>query len=390
MPPNPRAPEWGHSAPEWGQSHPGDLEHTLSITNIVLQAVLFALGSASVAIRTYVRAKIVQQLGLEDVLAIAGFLLAASYSVVCSALRFWGGGKHQWHVHPGQISNFRITMYVTMLVYGPCAFCIKAAILLFLVRVFAPIKRAVKSLHVFIGVMLAYYTMALLLKSQICRPIQKFWNQDLDGRCLNQQALLLGDAAVSVLSDLTILIAPIPLALNLMVTSSRKLKIIAVFGAGGVVCIFSVARFVEIAREGNSKNQTFVFARMNIYAMIEIYVGLIALSMPVMPAFWKQVIRPKLRRRPMRYTTSYTGDTNGSMLTTIGAQSNESFSRRAQLGGSGQALITEITLPSKTLTRPMRIGTSCTVSTDLPRRDSMQSTEDGAILKTVEVRRTYD
>jgi hypothetical protein len=152
-----------------------------------------------------------------------------------------------------------------MVLYGPCAFCIKASILVFLARIFAPIRKAVIVLYIILGTLLAYYVPVLFLKAAICRPISKFWMPELPGQCFNQRALILADSVISVISDMVLLVAPLPLTCNLQIQKRKRVKIAAVFSAGGLACICSAIRLVDIVQHGMSPNQTLVFMRINLW-----------------------------------------------------------------------------------------------------------------------------
>jgi hypothetical protein len=156
------------------------------------------------------------------------------------------------------------TVYATMVNYGPTVFATKAAILLFLTRVFAPYKTYVKCIYGFLGVMAVYYAIMLVLKVVICRPIPYFWGGAEDGQCFNQRILILVDNVISLVSDIVVLLLPCPLTRNLQVGWKAKVKIGVVFGVGGIACIFSLVRLVFIVNEGNSPDQTYAFVQINL------------------------------------------------------------------------------------------------------------------------------
>ena len=157
------------------------------------------------------------------------------------------------------------TVYCTMMIYGPCAFCIKASILVFIARIFGPIQRAVISVYVILGALLAYYLPVLFLKAVICRPVSKFWNPAIEGQYFDQRALILADSVISVLSDMIIFAAPLPLTVHLHMKLKKKIKVAAVFSAGGLACICSVIRLIDIVKNGTTPNQTLVFMRVNLW-----------------------------------------------------------------------------------------------------------------------------
>ena len=151
-----------------------------------------------------------------------------------------------------------------MVNYGPTVFATKAAILLFLTRVFSPYKTYVKWIYAFLGVMAAYYIIMLFLKVFICRPISMFWGESTDGVCFNQRLLILVDNVISLVSDLVVLLLPCPLTNSLQVGFKTKLKIGVVFGVGGIACIFSLFRLILIVKNGESADQTYAFVEINL------------------------------------------------------------------------------------------------------------------------------
>lgn len=85
-------------------------------------------------------------------------------------------------------------------------------------------------------VLFAYYLASIGAKAAICIPLQKLWNPELDGHCINNTVFLLTDCAVSIISDFTILILPIPLVWALQMPTKRKTEITTVF-AMGLLCV---------------------------------------------------------------------------------------------------------------------------------------------------------
>lgn len=151
-----------------------------------------------------------------------------------------------------------------MVNYGPMAFATKAAILLFLTRVFSPYKNYCRWIYGFIGLMALYYIIMFFLKVFICVPISMFWGDATNGRCFNQRILILVDNVISLVSDLAVLILPCPLTRSLHVGLKSKIKIGFVFGVGGIACIFSLFRLVLIVNYGESKDSTYRFVQINL------------------------------------------------------------------------------------------------------------------------------
>ncbi|EEA25140.1 conserved hypothetical protein [Talaromyces marneffei ATCC 18224] len=119
------------------------------------------------------------------------------------------------------------------------ALFVKVALLTLLARVFKPYRKWVIFIYVNLGVILTY-----------------------GGSCLNQGKVIVADSVMSVVTDLAILILPLPLTWSLQMPLEKKLKVIGLLSAGGLATGFSLYRLVMIVQDGQSPDQTMVFTRV--------------------------------------------------------------------------------------------------------------------------------
>lgn len=152
-----------------------------------------------------------------------------------------------------------------MVMYGPTAFLTKVSLLWIMTRVFKPFRKSVIFIYFFMVIMLLYYIPAVIVKIRICDPIRRFWNHDVDGTCLDQAAIILADVVVSVVSDFIVLSVPIPLTMKLQMPNKKKMRVMAILGAGGLACVSSIVRTVLIVRTGGSQDATYSFMRINMF-----------------------------------------------------------------------------------------------------------------------------
>jgi hypothetical protein len=140
---------------------------------------------------------------------------------------------------------------------------VKVALLSLLARIFQPYRKWVIFIYIILGVVLAYYIPAFVIKARICNPVSAYWNgTDSGGSCLNQNRVILADSVISMVTDLAILILPLPLTWSLQMPFNQKLKVVGLLSAGGLATGFSMYRLVMIAQNGQSLDQTMVFTRV--------------------------------------------------------------------------------------------------------------------------------
>ncbi|KAG9252399.1 uncharacterized protein F5Z01DRAFT_690613 [Emericellopsis atlantica] len=254
-----------------------------------------AVTTVFMGLRLWARRRLSMRLQADDVACIIGYIGFVIYCGICLLMLRFGGGLHQWDVVASAVPSYSQSpclsdqaVYATMVNYGPTVLATKAAILLFLTRIFAPYKGYVALIYSFLGVMAVYYTVMLFLKIFICRPIPVFWGEG-EGECFNQRVLILVDNVISLVSDIVVLLLPCPLAKQLQVGLMAKIKIAVVFGVGGIACIFSLVRLIFIINNGNSPDQTYVFMEINLTGVAEVGIGLVCATLPLMPALWKSI-----------------------------------------------------------------------------------------------------
>lgn len=199
-------------------------------------------------------------------ISIVGKLLHHSHELLPNGLLIkykvgnYGGGYHIGDLTDAQIIQFKKFCYIATLLYCPMALFVKIALLSILTRIFAPYRTKVWFIYIFLACLCCYYAVAFIIKARMCDPIPMYWLGRLPGgSCLDQTAALIADSVISVVSDLIILILPLPLTWSLQMSRDRKLRVIGLLGAGGLATGFSLYRLVLVLTEGNSSDQSIVF-----------------------------------------------------------------------------------------------------------------------------------
>lgn len=65
-----------------------------------------------------------------------------------------------------------------------------------------------------------------------CIPIARFWDQEIHGRCIEQHVFYLVSAIINVLSDIAVLVLPLPVVWRLHTSTSRKWSLSFLFLLG--------------------------------------------------------------------------------------------------------------------------------------------------------------
>lgn len=111
--------------------------------------------------------------------------------------------------------------------------CIKSSVLLYYLRF--PSSRAFRVVTYCVLVVSVGYTFSgFLAFAYSCSPIASYWDETIDGTCINRSAALLARAVFNVATDSCILLLPIWLLWPLRLSCARKVGVTAVMMAGGL------------------------------------------------------------------------------------------------------------------------------------------------------------
>ncbi|EAW17342.1 uncharacterized protein NFIA_072560 [Aspergillus fischeri NRRL 181] len=192
-----------------------------------------------------------------------------------------GGGYHQSDIHDSaMIVAYYKFCYIATVLYCPMALFVKIALLSIIIRIFAPYRSKIIFIYVLLGCLCIYYIIAEIVKIRMCDPIPSYWEGTAGRRCLDQSAALLADSVISVVSDLIILILPLPLTWSLQMSRNKKLRVIGILSAGGLATAFSIYRLILVLRDGNTTDMTIFFTCIIMSGNAEGGVGLICACLP--------------------------------------------------------------------------------------------------------------
>lgn len=206
-------------------------------------------------------------------------------------------------------------VYAFTILYNPALMATKTAVLLLYIRM--------AQAHTFLRYA-SYATLAIVDIAGIvltflnifqCRPVSSAYT-NADGTCLDVVTLYLSSAPINVLTDLAVLLLPLPILTKLRMEFRQKVALVATFTVGGFVTIVDVIRIAYLqnsfrdeamaeAAEAGSQlvhsqvrppNFLFNISYSLMFSAVEVTVGLMCCCVLVLKPLIMKVI-PKLLRR---------------------------------------------------------------------------------------------
>ena len=112
--------------------------------------------------------------------------------------------------------------------------CTKLTALLLYRRIFLPPCWSLFDiiLRMFMTVLCLYYISTIAVRTWECTPRAKIWDNSIEGRCISAARLINSDDAFNTISDILILLVPVPTLRKLQTKIERKLGIALLFILG--------------------------------------------------------------------------------------------------------------------------------------------------------------
>ncbi|KAF5628715.1 hypothetical protein F25303_10348 [Fusarium sp. NRRL 25303] len=185
---------------------------------------------------------------------------------------------------------------ITAIMY--CVTCFMTTILLLMARVFAVEPRVAKGIRILIWALLVAYIPIQILRIVNCYPIRTYWDPDVrNARCLNQRKIFFSDLSLSIVTDLVILLIPIPLTWKLRMSIGKRIKIVLLLGAGGIATALTLFRVAKAVDFLNSDDITVDYTPIGILTALEITIGFVCACLPSLNLLIEHHVRKRRRAR---------------------------------------------------------------------------------------------
>lgn len=256
---------------------------------LAVSTVFTCLATLLVLVRIYTRAVMVKQMGSDDYAILIALAFSWAFFGLFVGEVYHGMGEH-FKLIPEQIYKIQmICFWASVPIYQTSLLTTKMSILLQYRRVFStPRMRLACSL--LIGFLAVYGTWTVVSAWANCVPLAKFWDPSVPGFCFDKKALWFSNSAIHILTDLLILIYPMPVLKSLQLPRRQKIALMGVFALGGFVMITSILRLKSLLTISNSNDPTYDNVGAAEWSAIECNVAIICACLPSTRAVLSQLL----------------------------------------------------------------------------------------------------
>ncbi|GES64624.1 integral membrane protein [Aspergillus terreus] len=214
-----------------------------SRTLIAIAIMTMTLATIAFVLRLYSRQKTNWKLAIEDLFM--GLGLLCSYGLNVSA--FNGVGHNVWALPEQTQGRAALLFWLGQKFWALAHTFVKLSIVLLIRRLLhtvGPWQAVTTSLIVFT---VAWGITAVIGNAFQCLPARYFWERDIEGHCsVHQEAFSISIGSLALLEDAVLLLIPVLIVWRLTLECAEKIRITLLFSVGGLVCVFSILRVIEL------------------------------------------------------------------------------------------------------------------------------------------------
>ncbi|KAI0006635.1 hypothetical protein F4779DRAFT_629677 [Xylariaceae sp. FL0662B] len=237
-----------------------------------------ALSIITFGLRIYARKATAAKLWWDDYWMIFVMVICIAMSASDFVGLAYGSGIHQSDLDEGTVLTFKKNLYFYMIFWSIGVFSVKIGILLFYWRVFHTrgFRIAAIAVGCFSGGIFLSNFFSFTLQ---CRPVARFWDENIAGKCINQHMFYLLSAIINVVGDIAVLALPMPVVWRLHTSRNKKWSLSFLFLLGAFVCIASIFRIVGVFQI-NVHDFTFSNVAGGLWSTVEVEIGFICANLP--------------------------------------------------------------------------------------------------------------
>ncbi|KAJ5817879.1 hypothetical protein N7447_007887 [Penicillium robsamsonii] len=220
-------------------------------TNMTLIGVGLVLSFLCLSLRIYTKTKILRKFGWEDAFIVLAWIILAAAVVYVPALAF------------AKMS------------------------LVFLYRRIMEKQEAYNWALNIISAVVCGYSLALVFALIFaCNPIAMSWDLSItDGTCISRQGLYIATAVTNIVTDLALILLPIPLVVGLQMPGIQKCYLIFVFGVGCATVVTSILRLATLVPFLTASDATYELAWPQLWINVEANLIVICPCLPSLRQF---------------------------------------------------------------------------------------------------------
>ncbi|KAJ5623281.1 hypothetical protein N7490_011886 [Penicillium lividum] len=281
----------------------------------IISTIFTILSTLFVLIRLWTRFKLVRSPGKDDIFIVAALLSSYAFYAFLLGEIHYGLGVPRPELSDNVVMNQLHFLWLSVPFYNLTLILSKLSALFLFVRIFRT--------RCFL--LATYITMAFLIIAGLwmvisgfvfCIPISDFWHfgPEHAKHCLPQGPVWYSNAAMQILTDVILLVLPMPALATLHLPRQQKVGIFVVFSVGIFVIATSSVRVYELSKMINGRDFTKTNAQAAVWSALEANLSIICACMAPLHPLLSKIFSFCFRPQPLHSTPWSKTQSNGTCL----------------------------------------------------------------------------
>lgn len=235
---------------------------------------MMALSLCAVVLRFVARRLVKQPLLLDDWMIVVALVFSwVTCILFIAAVENGQFGRHAASATAQTMYNFFRALYIVQITYLISIAGVKFSILLFYRRIFN-VSATKIPLLILACIEGAWLIATVFVGIFSCSPIDGFWEKTKASTCIPNIMYFLGVAIPNIVTDIALLIFPMPLIWQLKITRSQKIALSGILLVAGFIIIISCLRLVSLIQLNGQDDFSWALLPLGIWTAIETNVGI--------------------------------------------------------------------------------------------------------------------
>lgn len=249
---------------------------------VVVTSAFTGLAVLTVALRLYTRFYVVKAPGLDDLIIIGALLVDLPFYAFIILEREYGIGVPMSELSEDEIQRQLFWLWLSIPFYNMTMILAKFSALTLFTRLFRPHPFLMVT-YTLMGCLVIIGLWTTLSGFFFCKPVHAFWDPSAEVRnakCLPDAPVWFTNAALQTITDLVILVLPLPLLWKLQLPKRQKWAIIVVFSLGILIVATSSVRMYPLSVMVAGGDFTDANAQAALWSSLEANVSIICICLP--------------------------------------------------------------------------------------------------------------
>lgn len=219
-----------------------------SVTVFTVTLVFFIVATIFVSLRMASRVWIVKRVGLDDYLMVLAWFLAFGIAFTICYGSTVGLGRHETDVPDSWQVHLKSSQYAFSILYQPALMAQKASILVFYLSLSQNNRVFKWACILTLAVVLCGGFALTIFTAFQCHPPSAAYrfSPTLNASCTNILTIYLSSSPLNIISDLALLVLPMPILTGMRLPLKQKIIIVVTFSFGLFVAVVDVIRISQL------------------------------------------------------------------------------------------------------------------------------------------------